>query len=80
MKVSMVAIDEAHCISQWGYDFRPPYLKIAELREVKPDVPFIALTATATRLVKEDIINKLELAKPVVFQKSFARENLFCCS
>jgi ATP-dependent DNA helicase RecQ len=76
MKVCLVAVDEAHCISQWGYDFRPPYLKIAELREVKPDVPFIALTATATRLVKEDIINKLELVKPVVFQKSFARENL----
>jgi ATP-dependent DNA helicase RecQ len=76
MKVGLVAIDEAHCISQWGYDFRPPYLKIAELREVKPEVPFIALTATATRLVKEDIINKLELAKPVVFQKSFARDNL----
>lgn len=76
MKVSMVAIDEAHCISQWGYDFRPPYLKIAELREVKPDVPFIALTATATRLVKEDIISKLELTKPEVFQKSFARDNL----
>lgn len=76
MKVCLVAIDEAHCISQWGYDFRPPYLKIAELREIKPNIPFIALTATATRLVREDIINRLELTHPVEFQKSFARDNL----
>jgi len=76
MNVCLVAIDEAHCISQWGYDFRPPYLQIAELREVKPDVPFIALTATATSVVKEDIISKLNLSNPALFQKSFARENL----
>ena len=76
MNVCLVAIDEAHCISQWGYDFRPPYLQIAELRKVKPDAPFIALTASATKLVKEDIISKLELKTPAVFQKSFARENL----
>jgi len=76
MNVCLVAIDEAHCISQWGYDFRPPYLQIAELRKVKPDIPFIALTASATKLVKEDIISKLELKSPQVFQKSFARENL----
>jgi len=76
MNVCLVAIDEAHCISQWGYDFRPPYLQIAELREVKPDVPFIALTATATSVVKEDIISKLNLVNPALFQKSFARENL----
>ena len=76
MNVCLVAIDEAHCISQWGYDFRPPYLQIAELRKVKPDAPFIALTASATKLVKEDIITKLELKTPAVFQKSFARENL----
>ncbi len=76
MNVNLVAIDEAHCISQWGYDFRPPYLQIAELRKVKPDVPFIALTASATRLVKEDIISKLELKSAQVFQKSFARDNL----
>ncbi len=76
MNVCLIAIDEAHCISQWGYDFRPPYLQIAELRKSKPDVPFIALTASATRLVKEDIINKLELKAPQVFQKSFARDNL----
>lgn len=76
MNVCLVAIDEAHCISQWGYDFRPPYLQIAELREVKPDVSFIALTATATTIVKEDIIGKLKLSRPALFQKSFARENL----
>jgi ATP-dependent DNA helicase RecQ len=76
MNVCLVAIDEAHCISQWGYDFRPPYLQIAELREVKPDVSFIALTATATTLVKDDIIAKLNLSKPALFQKSFVRENL----
>ncbi len=76
MNVCLVAIDEAHCISQWGYDFRPPYLQIAELRKIKPEVTFIALTASATRLVKEDIINKLELKGLKVFQKSFARDNL----
>jgi len=76
MKVALVAVDEAHCISQWGYDFRPPYLKIAELRDVKPGVPFIALTATATVQVREDIREKLRLKSPAVFQKSFARENL----
>ncbi len=77
MKVCLVAIDEAHCISQWGYDFRPPYLQIAELREIKQDVPFIALTASATRQVKHDIIDKLQFKKDsAVFQKSFARDNL----
>ncbi len=76
MNVCLIAVDEAHCISQWGYDFRPPYLKIAILKEAKPGVPIIALTASATRQVKEDIIDKLELKNPAVFQKSFARENL----
>jgi ATP-dependent DNA helicase RecQ len=76
MKVNLVAIDEAHCISQWGYDFRPPYLQIAELRKWQPGVPFMALTASATQQVKEDIIEKLELKSPEVFQKSFARDNL----
>lgn len=76
MNVCLIAVDEAHCISQWGYDFRPPYLKIAILRDAKPGVPIIALTASATRQVKEDIIDKLELKTPSVFQKSFARENL----
>ena len=77
MKVGLIAVDEAHCISQWGYDFRPPYLQIASLREIKPTVPVIALTATATTLVREDIIEKLAFRKPAgLFQKSFARENL----
>jgi len=76
MNVCLVAIDEAHCISQWGYDFRPPYLQIAALREVKPEVPFIALTASATKIVKEDIANKLNFKNPEFFQKSFARDNL----
>lgn len=76
MNVCLIAIDEAHCISQWGYDFRPPYLKIADLRESKPGVPFIALTASATRIVKDDIAEKLKLKVPEVFQKSFARDNL----
>lgn len=76
MKVSMVAIDEAHCISQWGYDFRPSYLQIAGLREIKPDVKFMALTATATPEVKADIIKHLKLNNPRVFQTSFARTNI----
>ena len=76
MNVNLVAIDEAHCISQWGYDFRPPYLQIANLRELKPGVPFMALTASATRQVKDDIVANLQLKNPALFQKSFARENL----
>ncbi len=76
MKVNLVAIDEAHCISQWGYDFRPPYLLIAQLRELKPEVPFMALTASATKQVRDDIISNLKLKTPSLFQKSFARENL----
>lgn len=74
--VSLVAIDEAHCISQWGYDFRPPYLQIANLREIKPEAVFIALTATATKEVKTDIVAKLEMKNVEFFQKSFARDNL----
>ncbi|RAW01027.1 RecQ family ATP-dependent DNA helicase [Pseudochryseolinea flava] len=77
MKVALIAIDEAHCISQWGYDFRPPYMKIAALRNIKPDVPFIALTASATEQVKQDIIARLQFKEPFkTFQKSFARDNL----
>lgn len=75
MKVSLIAIDEAHCISQWGYDFRPPYLEIAELREAKPQVPFIALTASATEQVRKDIMEKLHFQNTAVFQVSFARKN-----
>ena len=77
MKVCLIAVDEAHCISQWGYDFRPSYLKIASLRELKPDVPVIALTATATQQVRDDILQKLAFKETAgIFQKSFARENL----
>jgi ATP-dependent DNA helicase RecQ len=76
MNVNLIAIDEAHCISQWGYDFRPPYLKIKELRTIHPNVPILALTATATTFVRADILQKLELKNPQVFVKSFARRNL----
>lgn len=76
MKVNLLAIDEAHCISQWGYDFRPPYLQIAEIRQLMPKVPVLALTATATPKVVEDIQEKLAFKKKNVIQKSFERKNL----
>ncbi|MEA3495478.1 MAG: ATP-dependent DNA helicase RecQ [Bacteroidota bacterium] len=76
MPVNLIAVDEAHCISQWGYDFRPSYLKIAEIRKFFPKIPILALTATATKEVKDDIIDKLEFKNAEVFQKSFERENL----
>ncbi len=77
MDISLLAIDEAHCISQWGYDFRPSYLEIATFRETIPEVPVIALTATATETVKEDIKKQLLFKENhQVFQKSFARDNL----
>jgi ATP-dependent DNA helicase RecQ len=76
MKVNLLAVDEAHCISQWGYDFRPPYLHIADLRELHPDVPVIALTATATAEVTADIQEKLQFKQGIVFRKSFARKNI----
>lgn len=76
MNVSMIVVDEAHCISQWGYDFRPPYLQINSLREILPDVPIIALTASATPIVVEDIIKYLALDSPAIFRHSFARKNL----
>ncbi len=76
MKVNLLAIDEAHCISQWGYDFRPPYLRIAEIREFIPDTPLLALTATATKEVIADIQEKLQFRDQQVFQKSFERRNL----
>ncbi len=77
MKVGLIAVDEAHCISQWGYDFRPPYLKIASLREIVTDVPVIALTASATQIVCDDIQDKLAFREPkALFRKSFARDNL----
>ena len=74
--INLVAIDEAHCISQWGYDFRPPYLRIAALRKELPGVPLLALTASATREIQQDICEKLELKLPKVFAQSFARKNL----
>jgi ATP-dependent DNA helicase RecQ len=76
MPVSMIAVDEAHCISQWGYDFRPPYLEIAKIRKVFPQVPVLALTATATPEVVKDIQLRLEFKTENVFQKSFKRANL----
>jgi len=76
MKVNLIAVDEAHCISQWGYDFRPPYLHIADLRELHPEVPVLALTATATADVREDIQQKLLFKNQAVYQKSFERKNI----
>lgn len=76
LPINLIAIDEAHCISQWGHDFRPAYLKINILKSFFPKVPFIALTATATSHVKHDIINHLQLYNVQIFQKSFARENI----
>ncbi len=76
MNVSLLAIDEAHCISQWGYDFRPSYLRIKELRQVLPDTPVLALTASATPRVAEDIMTQLAFSKPNILQTSFLRPNL----
>ncbi|MEX2590057.1 MAG: ATP-dependent DNA helicase RecQ [Chitinophagales bacterium] len=76
LPISMVAIDEAHCISQWGYDFRPAYLQIAEIKKQWPGIPFLALTASATPEVKKDIVEKLGLNDPGIFQASFARPNI----
>ena len=76
MRVSMIAVDESHCISQWGYDFRPAYLKIAEIRSLLPGVPVLALTATATPQVVDDIQARLRFARPNVFRMSFERKNL----
>ena len=76
LDISLIAIDEAHCISQWGYDFRPPYLRIAALREELPGVPVLALTASATPMVQQDICEKLGFKQSNVFRQSFERPNL----
>ena len=76
MKVNMIAVDEAHCISQWGHDFRPAYRNIASIRDLKPNVPILALTATATEDVVLDIQEQLGFKKPKLFRKSFSRENI----
>ncbi len=76
MNVSLLVIDEAHCISQWGYDFRPSYLRIASLREQLPNIPILALTASATRNVADDICNKLQMRNPNRLRLTFARPNI----
>lgn len=76
MKVSFITVDEAHCISQWGYDFRPSYLSISDIRKLKPDAPILALTATATPDVVEDIQDRLGFKEKNVFKMSFYRKNL----
>ncbi|GMT45088.1 MAG: ATP-dependent DNA helicase RecQ [bacterium] len=76
INVNLIAVDEAHCISQWGYNFRPPYLRIAEIRTFFPNVPVLALTATATPRVVEDIMDKLRFKLANVFRSSFERRNL----
>jgi ATP-dependent DNA helicase RecQ len=76
LPINLIAIDEAHCVSQWGHDFRPAYLKISHLKTHFPKVPFLALTASATKTVLEDVILQLGLEKPAIFTKSFARKNI----
>ena len=76
LPINLIAIDEAHCVSQWGHDFRPAYLKISALKTHFPSTPFLALTATANKRVQEDICTHLALVNPKVFTKSFTRENL----
>ncbi len=77
MEVTMVAVDEAHCISQWGHDFRPAYIEIASIKDIFPHAPVLALTATATLDVQQDIAKQLRMDKPAVFRMSFARDNIF---
>ncbi|RZJ31843.1 MAG: RecQ family ATP-dependent DNA helicase [Flavobacterium sp.] len=76
LPINLIAVDEAHCVSQWGHDFRPAYLKISALKQHFPKIPFLALTASATDRVKEDIINQLKLENPAIFTQSFERANI----
>jgi ATP-dependent DNA helicase RecQ len=76
LPINLIAIDEAHCVSQWGHDFRPAYLKIANLKTHFPKVPFLALTASATKTVLDDVIHQLKLEEPALFEKSFGRKNI----
>lgn len=76
MNIALIVVDEAHCVSEWGHDFRPSFLEIAELRELQPSVPVMALTATATPKVRIDIIQQLKLRNPIVHEASFERNNL----
>jgi ATP-dependent DNA helicase RecQ len=76
LPINLITIDEAHCVSQWGHDFRPAYLNISNLKTYFPKVPFLALTATATPQAKKDIITELGLKNPKIFEKSFARKNI----
>lgn len=76
LPINLIAIDEAHCVSQWGHDFRPSYLKIKKLKDVFKNVPFLALTATATKRVKEDILKELSIPNAHTFTKSFHRKNI----
>lgn len=76
LPVNLVAVDEAHCVSQWGHDFRPAYLKIKNLKKLLPQVPFLSLTASATKRVQQDVIEQLGLSAPVLYKKSFARHNI----
>ena len=76
LPINLITIDEAHCVSQWGHDFRPAYLKITNLKEHFPNTAFLALTATATARAQEDIISQLGLVQPAIFQKSFVRKNI----
>ncbi|NDC43027.1 MAG: ATP-dependent DNA helicase RecQ, partial [Chitinophagia bacterium] len=77
MELSLIAVDEAHCVSQWGHDFRPSYLKIAEVRDIHPKVPMLALTASATPAVQDDICQQLQLRSPRLYQSGYARANIF---
>lgn len=76
INISLLAVDEAHCVSEWGHDFRPAYHKISKLRDIFPEIPILALTATATDLIKNEIVEKLQLNSPDIYKSSLKRDNL----